>query len=616
MITNKRILQIMIIGMMLTAFSKTPILAIPPAFDSLDNSTIEASSETIAEEEQTTLTVHALNDTSDDIVGAEVTLTAVEGSFASSGTTTATGLTDISGVFQDDWTAPTIDYAVESELFEIIAEVSIQLNGTPLIKILTIEITVVHTIPASLANSEMSFDPITIYSGQDSDLSILILDDSMTPIEGADISLSLPVGTFIETELVSDSNGEAITTWTAPLLTIETEYLNLTAIGHVVYHGTTEEEAYIYANINVEHLPGVALDVTVIKNATEVNVGDFVSFEVTVNQSSAAVDDALVSISAELGTFTNDMVVIEGSTDAQGKFSTIWEAPEVELTQNISFIIQAVKDLSSGEYIDYIAIVVPLRNFTLSLSSQAELTQGEDFYVDLLVEEEGVPFEGAVAQFSTSGGEFVISESDTYSTVTNSSGEVRVWIDTSEMTVFIGGLDINISVIVTDDEFKFNSAEALTTSHADKYYGTLEGSVGLTPNVITIGANASLSVSVTLDSIALENASVRITATGGAFDSSETNVVSGLTDENGDIIFVWMSKDLPSVDIVQNIVFSVQVNYEDYDEILASITITVNPVDADDDTSDDDNNIAGIVITGLAGVAVIGTVTVVLLKKK
>ncbi|MCG3218804.1 MAG: hypothetical protein KAR35_07340, partial [Candidatus Heimdallarchaeota archaeon] len=180
MITKTKLFQIMLIGMMLTAFSNTPILATPPAFDSLDNSTFEASSETIAEGEETTLTIHALNDSSDDIEGAEVTLTVVEGLFTSSSATTATGFTDASGIFQDDWTAPDIDHAIESEVFEITAEVSIQKDGNTTIEIYYIEITVTHDIPSSLANSEMSFDPITIYSGQDSTLSVLILDDTMT----------------------------------------------------------------------------------------------------------------------------------------------------------------------------------------------------------------------------------------------------------------------------------------------------------------------------------------------------------------------------------------------------------------------------------------------------
>jgi hypothetical protein len=245
------------------------------------------------------------------------------------------------------------------------------------------------------------------------------------------------------------------------------------------------------------------------------------------------------------------------------------------------------------------------------------LTQGEEFYVDLLVEEESVAFEGALVQFSTSDGVFTDSGTNTLATATNTLGEIRVMIDTSEMTVYTAtGLDINISVIVTDEDYKFNPAEAWTISHANKYNGTLEGTVDLTPGIMNHGENASIKVSVTLDTVALENASVRITVTGGIFESSETEVVSGLTNAAGEITFTWISEGLPKIDMVQNIVFTVVVIYES-NQITASATLVVNPVTIDDTTDDDDgNNVGVIIIAGVAGVAVIGTVTVVLVKKK
>ncbi len=478
---------------------------------------------------------------------------------------------------------------------------------------------VIPSVPFSsadeyLINSYITASPTTVIETQQSLLTVYVIDENDSVIDEAFIELNCIEGTFLTNSSTtatgfSNSSGIFQEYWTAPSLDVSTEKLsdvNITAdISYQVEGEPSPRTLTVFVLLEVVHF---SLELEVITNTTTIHPGDYVNLGITVTRNSVPVEEAeIISISIDEG----DLIPKDPSllTDSDGIFNYTWIVPtDILMTTTYTLFIEANKGFSFGNTTKELVIEVILKNFTATItSSTTSITQGDDLTVTVLVEDEGIPFEGATIQFGTTEGFFVSSGTDTVSGSSNSTGQMTVALNTSDMNIFYGGTDVNITAYIEDPDSLFNPKEVYTIVHVEPLTGTLSFNASLSEETITIGDTVELTVLAEIDATAVENASVQVIATGGTFTLTNTTSISGKTVSNGQVTFVWSSSSMTKIDITQQIQFSISVTLQGY-ETPDSQVVTLNVLPETDDPLTNTNPEEGIPTNWIIGGSIIGVV--------
>lgn len=330
---------------------------------------------------------------------ANVTLFAVKG-----GTfTPKTGLTNSTGYFTATFTAP---YVTKLTDIRIIARAS-KTNYTGNYADGS-DYGYVEVLPA--LNVQVTVDPETVKSEETATITVHVRDGFDDPVANVSLVLSCDNGTLSDTTGITNAEGEATFTFTAPLTT-DMAGLNVTITVTATKEGYTSEQKQVTIPIKPKVLV-VEIDVTPNDMVSEAKIN------VTVHVTYDFVDiaDANVTIISERFPTTAKL------TDLNGYVGFTFTAPQVNSPLNVTIMAKASKEgFADGEAVANITV----RPGTLSvevIASASVMPSGGSAVITVYVSCNGTPVADAAVTLSSNYGTLPystrITDSNGYCTFT------------------------------------------------------------------------------------------------------------------------------------------------------------------------------------------------------
>lgn len=416
-------LFIIVLLLSLTILPRFPLIQA----EDLSGSTIEASPDTIYSLHNSTLTVTVQNSSNEKISGANVGLSVEAGEFPD-GTPIHNGSSDSNGEMTVEWKAP----VVSSDTYYNFTAIITMPNSTTVVRT-----TQVLVQPLDYSDSTIDANPPTVNELESTEVTVTVTGAG-GPLEGATVHLDAPSGTFSSSndsssQGLSDTSGKYADNWTAPEVPNEMEFLIVATISYIDYIGDPLE---LELNITVNPVEGQLYLELDVSPSYELTVGETATIEVTLkeNVTNNIVAGADVSFSALDGNFTesgSDLYI--GTTDAEGKITVHWEteglAPAIVGTIYPITIIAGKIGLQTNETTIHFLVQPELGELSITIeSSKDELSLGESLTIDLTVEIDGVPEEGAYVEIIAQAGTFNGSDSDQLTGFTDASGSfTAIW---------------------------------------------------------------------------------------------------------------------------------------------------------------------------------------------
>ncbi|MHA1244477.1 MAG: hypothetical protein ACTSP7_07890 [Candidatus Heimdallarchaeota archaeon] len=288
--------------------------------------TLEADPEDINEFESSDLTVTVRQGTT-LIEGANVSMTGVGGLFTSTSKENCTGLSDVSGVYTNTWTAPDV-----ADPTDYIIVLTVTYDGTNWTHTDEINITV-NYVEGQIILGISILPDTDLYVGQTATIEITAIDNSTSlAVQNVFVVFNALDGNFTESGLdthsgVTDSLGKITVHWETADLTpglLGTDYnINITAsqIGLLTNYTTL--------TFNVVEDSGT-FDLTVSSSASGIDLGDVVEIYVTVTIDGVGEYNAFVEIIAQSGIFDESGTdEVTGYTNSSGIFVATWNTSEM-----------------------------------------------------------------------------------------------------------------------------------------------------------------------------------------------------------------------------------------------------------------------------------------------
>ncbi|MBD3190498.1 MAG: hypothetical protein GF308_07630 [Candidatus Heimdallarchaeota archaeon] len=447
---GSKIKQLFIL-LLLLSFAILPRFPLIQAED-LSGTTIEASPTTIYSLQNTTISVTVQNTSNDKIVGANVGVSAEAGEFPD-GTPIHNGSSDSNGEMTVQWKAP----VVNSDTYYNFTAIIKMPNSTTVVRD-----TQVLVLALDYSDSTINANPPTVNELESTEVTVTATGAG-GPLEGATVHLDSPAGTFSSSndsssQGLSDAFGEYADNWTAPEVPNQMEFLIVATISYIDYIGDPLE---LELNVTVNPVEGQLYLELDISPGQELTVGDTATIEVTLkeNITNTVVNDADVSFSAIQGNFSeSDSDFYVGTTDAQGKVTVHWEtdglAPAIVGTIYSITIIAGKIGLQTNETTIDFLVQPALGELSITIeSSKDELNVGESVTIDINVEIDGLPEEGAYVEIIAQAGTFNNSGSDQISGFTDASGSFTAVWETAD--IVMGSNPVNYTFTITIAVFPY-----------------------------------------------------------------------------------------------------------------------------------------------------------------
>lgn len=321
-------------GKTVSTFLSENITVYPIDFNS---SSISFSDTTVNGGYSIDVTVNAIGDIG-GVSNANVMLDALDGQF-SNGLTTIEGITDETGKFETEWTAPNVDA-------DIIIDFTATLTYTnvPQLKEVTGSVTVisvVHNITISLNANSTS---VTV--GQFVSINLEIVDEVGQPINNANATFTATEGKFVSTDDISvtvstDENGLATVTWDTSSLAPPVGGLDYIIEVTVIKEYYNTNSSTISIHVNPE---AVQLVTQSIPSPNSIKQGENVTIAVLVTDGSNPIEGATVQIVAQDGVFdSSGSAVALKNTNSSGYAVFIWITKDMVVTtaKNYTFTVTA-----------------------------------------------------------------------------------------------------------------------------------------------------------------------------------------------------------------------------------------------------------------------------------
>lgn len=557
--------------------------------------------------------------TQGNVNGASVNISCSEGTFEQSGQSWVIETTNNSGIASFWWVAPDTPTEIDPINVTITADITSSPDNIILFQNIT-----VHPIDFSDSDLDIQDDPV--YELHESRITVIVRS-TIFPynIEGATVDLSCDEGVFKNTDTATtsgttDSEGEVNVVWFANL--------SVTISSPIIVN--------IYADISyTDKIVTSNLTSTITVNPLDIGSSTLIlsdydvggSYPVIVTLRAIGnygpVTNADIFLDVLDGKFENGQTNTSGLTDSDGYFIQEWIAPDVVLDVNITMTAEIRFSTTTLLLVLNTTVLVQsfMHNFTL-MNLEANPTSGVvGDTIDLTLtalNEIGLPVSEANATFTAPDGTFVGSGTDTIIVQTDGSGIAIVTWDTSSLATPIGGLLYQIDVELVR-EF-YNTNNSAVNVFIEPIALKLATSSTPVPTTITQGTNVTITVYVTADSIAIEDATVQITALSGIFASSGDVVASLNTDITGFVEFTWITADM-TVTSQTDYTFEVVATLPGYETSdIEYVIVEVNPVTTGSTSPTSDglsqNEMLGILLGAVGGLLVIGAIGYLILRKK
>jgi hypothetical protein len=437
-----------------------------------------------------------------------------------------------------------------------------------------------------LSLSTINANPLTVHSLKNSTITVTAQGTGGL-VEGASVGIHVEGGVFASGTNIhndtSDSNGEVVVDWKAPVVDATTQY-NFTATIRTTDGNVTQ----IQTSVDV-----LALDISsssVGVNPDEINETEQTQITVIVDGAGGLIEGATVQIIGVGGVFdSSGDDNSTGLSDVNGVYSDFWTAPEVADPTIYTFVATVTYIGSIVNEVEEKNVTVNpvegqiILSFAVTPGYSLEVGQTATITVTATDNTTALPVEDVIIYFVAIDGNFTESGFDTYNENTSALGQVVAHWETDTLTPAILGTDYDIDITAA----KIGLLTNYTTLefHVTEHVGILAVETDSAETAITLGDTVDITVSITIDASAYEGALVEIVALSGEFTQTGNDTYIGYTDSQGEVTVTWDTTNMVMVgpDPV-NYTFSITVDIfphhldqESSYEILVSPTATSPP---------------------------------------
>ncbi len=146
-------------------------------------------------------------------------------------------------------------------------------------------------------------------------------------------------------------------------------------------------------------------------------------------------------------------------------------------------------------------------------------------------------------EFYCDDGNFTESGLDTFEDVTDAQGKITAHWETDTLipSIFTGR---NYSITLTARKIGLLTNITVLDFKVSNPVSVLDVSITSDQTTITLGDTVNITVTVTLDSVAYQDALVEISAQSGIFSQSGNDTFSGYTDSQGKLVATWNTTEM------------------------------------------------------------------------
>jgi|GEM_PF-559962 len=411
--------------------------------------------------------------------------------------------------------------------------------------------------PASLnVNIQTGADPID--SGQSTQVTVHV-ENGGIPINGVAVDISTLGGNLASSTGSTDTNGNFVTTYTAPQVTAQAQSSISVIATKPGYMGANDVKI-ITINPQYSTPPTPQLQATLTSSTQTLEPGQQTQLTIHVTADTAPIANSLVSLSTQGGILD----VTAGTTDANGNFVTTYTAPLVASRTQFS-ISATVSKTGYVSGLDSTIITINPTTLTSTTLPESPHPYPNSYDKTWTIKEPGAT--QIRIHFSSLKTEarydFVYIYDMNNVRIASYSGYYyghwTPWVDGDTITVRLKTDSTGIR-----DGFIVDSKETVNTM------SSLDTVLTVSPSAVTSGENAEVTVHVTSGATSVSGATVVVSDNGGSL-----NPISGTTDANGNFVITYTA---PQVTTQSQFIISATTTKVGYSTGTSSGTITVNPV--------------------------------------
>lgn len=311
------------------------------------------------------------------------------------------------------------------------------------------------------------------------------------------------------------------------------------------------------ATINITVQALTSLELTVTPESTGTYSEGEMPITVNVKIGSVPVSSADVTLFAIVG---GTFFPMSGVTDSSGHWSTTYTAPDVTQAGYVRIVARASKNgYADGANFTYVQVLPKL---AVDVRMDADTVRSEDsIYTLVHVSCNATPIGDAQVSVSATNGTF--AEATGFS---DANGDVV--FDFTAPKVFAL---LNVTISATAAKEGYFAGQNQTVLTVNPRLLTVQIT---SPSMLESKADSQITVVVTDNLIPVENASIIIASDlGGTFSNNNT----GVTDSNGNCMFVFTAPELGSEN---TITVTVVASKAGYDNVQKQATMVVTPLAA------------------------------------
>ena len=464
-----------------------------------------------------------------------------------------------------EYTAPIMDIDTEVEL-----RLYLTLNGT-YFNNTTFVVTTQRATDISLSRITL---PSTVGSGASVEIQVIAQTAQSAPLlDPVQVKLETSLGTLsygtvqgsVIDILLSGSYSENVS-FTAPTVSTLTEIQINATFDLYDYYKLTD-------NTVITVVPPDYSTSTMQTNASAVQPENFVKATVTVLNGNTPVAGVTVGFATSGGTFTTPNNV---ESNGEGRAEVIWQAPLV--TQTSSFWINAsIGGIGSQVITLSKEIIVTPETYNVTIFTNASvIEQNETVEITIFVGLETGPIEGIPISIQTDQGQFT-NGLTSISGLSNSAGAFTVqWIASFEPFP-VSGSDVLFYVEVDDGVLA--PVQKTFEIHVNPVSVNYQVYVQTSQNTMYVNETLTITVRVTKDGQALENATIRIDSGVGEFEehaSDTPEIAYATTNSSGYAVFIWNPAGLSNPPEPRTVTFSLRISILEEQPVLIETNTTVS----------------------------------------
>ncbi len=527
--------------------------------------------------------------------------------------------TNNTGYLEIKWETPTISADTSVTIKYSITDQDNSGTYTAPDKIVTITHKVLY-----LDQFELNINKTEVYPDGAVSVGIYLFSIDGYDVSGINIALSSTgnIGSFSQTNLITNLLGQANTTWIAPSSISSNVTFSILAQATLVNNFMLSKSVDLTLVPYDFHDSFITYDTPVISDTTvSLKITTAGRFGIVPN---VQVDILIDSVNADHGTLSST----SGTSNSDGELSVNWQVPVVPETMDFIFILQLSKSGASDEVNQTITVQPISYNVDINVNASS-LDVNQTLAININVSYNDLTSDNVNLDISTPLGYFTLSNDKTASVSIGMPGNYTFYWIADLIPIDIIGSDVVISLTVYDNQ---SSAVNKDINVHVNPLPPVKYAVSVDHPTFFYNQNVTFTVLVLYNNgTGFSDAIVSMSGIVGEFDgSSDGLTVQGVTDINGMVQFIWSPKGISNPDSNVTLSFDLKINIASLDivfentidiELIPLSSVTANNTIEDTTTSNTNDNFnlfgnTGLIAALLAILAILGIGSFVILKKR